>query len=155
MTAFRIVFLVMGLAALAGAPAAHAQSARTVLDVYDEGPVWHMIYVRTGPGQREAYLDSLSGTWTAQVELAEEMGFVLDHHVLTKWPTSPDDWDVLIIEIFPDMAAYDTFWEDWARVDAAILESREDEAEVSARVTAERTLLGIHVAREVFLNPPE
>jgi len=126
-----------------------AQSAREVRESYVEGPVWHMIYMRTASGQREAYLKSLSGVWREQVELAEVMGFVLDHHVLTKWPSDPDDWDVLIIEIFPNMAAYDTFWEDWAKVDAKILEDAERQKEIQAAVVAERTMLGVQIAREV------
>lgn len=132
------------------APAA-AQSARNVLETYDEGPVWHMIYMRTGPGQRTQYLESLSGVWRQQVELAEEMGFVLDHRVLTKWPSSPDDWDVLIIEVFPNMGAYDSFWENWAKVDAEIL-SREDDDAANASVRAERTMLGVQSAREVIFR---
>ena len=128
---------------------AYAQSAREVRESYEEGPVWHMIYMRTAPGHREAYLKSLSGVWRDQVELAEKMGFVVDHHVLTKWPSDPSDWDVLIIEIFPNMAAYDTFWEDWAKVDAKILEDEERQKEIQAAVVAERTMLGVQIAREV------
>jgi len=37
---------------LALSAVAHAQSARSALEVYDEGAVWHMIYIRTGPGHR-------------------------------------------------------------------------------------------------------
>lgn len=149
--------LVSSLAALlfifaATANPAAAQSARDVLETYDEGPVWHMIYMRTGPGQRTQYLESLSGVWKQQIDLAEEMGFVLDHRVLTKWPSSTDDWDVLIIEVFPNMAAYDSFWENWAEVDAEILRNREDEVEANASIRAERTLLGVQSAREVIFR---
>jgi hypothetical protein len=116
--------------------------------------VWHMIHVRTGSGQREAYLDDLSRTWVRQVALAEEMGFVLRHHVLTKWPSDTDDWDVMIVEVFPNMAAYDTFWENWARVDAKVLADREQEATAMKEVAAVRTMLGVQIAREIFLQPP-
>ncbi len=147
--------LVSSLASLlfmfaATATPAAAQSARNVLETYDEGPVWHMIYMRTGPGQHTQYLESLSGVWKQQIELAEEMGFVLDHRVLTKWPSSPDDWDVLIIEVFPNMAAYDSFWENWAEVDAEVLRTREAEAEAGEQVRAERIMLGVQIAREVL-----
>jgi len=137
------------IVAATAAPAA-AQSARNVLETYDEGPVWHMIYMRTGPGQRAQYLKSLSGVWKQQIDLAKEMGFVLDHRVLTKWPSSTDDWDVLIIEVFPNMAAYDSFWENWAEVDAEIHRSREAEAKAGEQVRAERTMLGVQIAREVI-----
>ena len=146
-----LVFLCLIFLINAGAT---GQSARAALEVYEEGPVWHMIYMRTGPGSREAYLDSLSRTWIKQIELAEQMGFVLDHHVLTKWPGNLDDWNVLIIEIFPNMASYDSFWENWALVDAQILPDQRQQDAVSAEVVAKRTMLGVQIAREVFLKPP-
>ena len=123
------------------------------MEIYNEGPVWHMIYLRTASGHRERYLDALRRTWTQQVTLAEEMGFVLDHHVLTKWPGDEDDWDVLIIEIFPNMASYDSFWENWAQVDDQILASRDVEEQVGEQVRAERRLIGVKIAREVLFRP--
>ncbi|HEX9563766.1 MAG TPA: hypothetical protein VF981_07335 [Gemmatimonadaceae bacterium] len=134
---------------------AGAQTARPALEIYHQGPVWHMIKVRTAPGQQNAYLQQLAGTWSRQVRLAEEMGFVLDHHVLTKWPADPADWDVLIIEIFPNMASYDTFLENWARVDAAVLPAEEREGG-QVDLNAIRTTLGVQIAREVrFKSAPQ
>ena len=130
-----------------------AQSARSALEIYEEGNVWHMIFVRTGQGMRERYLDNLSQTWQRQVEMAEQLGFVVSHNVLTKWPTNKDDWDVMIIEIFPNMAAYDTFWENWARVDEAILQDPELERNQGTLLNAEREILGIQIAREVLFRP--
>jgi len=147
------IFVFLCLLFLTGT-GANGQSARTALEVYEEGPVWHMIHMRTAPGSREAYLDSLSRTWIKQVELAEKMGFVLGHHILTKWPANPDDWDVLIIEIFPNMAAYDSFWENWALVDAQILPDPREQDAVGAEVVATRTMLGVQISREIFLKPP-
>lgn len=131
---------------------AHSQSARSVLEVYDEGPVWHMVFVRTETGHREAYLDNLGKVFRVQMELAKDMGFVLDYKVIAKWPASPDDWDVLIIEKFPNMAAYDTFWEDFARVDAAVLNDPEMERQIAGLLNAERKLLGYQIGREVILK---
>lgn len=152
MRSFLLATILTLLALAASIAPAHAQSARTVMETYDEGSVWHMIYMRTGPGQQTQYIESLSGVWKQQIELAEEMGFVLDHHVLAKWPASPGDWDVLIIEIFPNMAAYDEFWENWAKVDAEILRTRQQEQEAGERVRAERTMLGVQIAREVLFR---
>ena len=145
--------LVSGLFALP--EVAKAQSARSVLELYDEGEVWHMIYIRTESGHRERYLEALNTTWEKQAALAEELGFLVDHHVLTKWPGDPEDWDVLIIEIFPNMAFYDSFWENWARVDEQTLETREEEENVGEQVRAERELLGVHIAREVLFKPSD
>jgi hypothetical protein len=80
---------------------------------------------------------------------------VLQHHVITKWPASPEDWDVLIIEIFPNMASYDTFWKDWAEVDAEIVADRAQEQEGTTRINVVRTMLGVQIGREIHLNSPD
>ena len=132
---------------------ANAQLARSALEIYEEGPVWHMIKIRTASGKREVHLDSLSRLWRKQVKLAEKMGFVLKHHVLTKWPHDESDWDVMIIEVFPNMAAYDEFWQNWAKVDAAILPSRTGETEAMTNLAEFRTFQGVEISREVFFLP--
>ncbi len=149
-SAAAIAFLLLGLSA-----SAEAQLARSALEIYREGPVWHMIKIRTASGKREAYLDTMSRTWQRQVALAEEMGFVLTHHVLTKWPPDEDDWDVMIVELFPNMAAYDEFWQNWAKVDAATIPSRDDESQVMTDIAAIRTFQGVEIAREIFFLPPD
>jgi hypothetical protein len=70
-------------------------------------------------------------------------------------PANPDDWDVLIIEIFPNMASYDTFWKDWAEVDAEIVADRAQEQEGTTRINAVRTMLGVQIGREVHLKSPD
>jgi len=59
------------------------------------------------------------------LKLAVKKGVLVDYKVLTKWSSSPDDWNIMVIEIFPNMASYDTFWKDWAAIDAETVETRE------------------------------
>ncbi len=74
MRSFLFAAILTSLALAATLVPAHAQSARTVMETYDEGSVWHMIYMRTGPGQQTRYIESLSGVWKQQIELAERDG---------------------------------------------------------------------------------
>jgi hypothetical protein len=89
------------------------QNARAALETYEEGPVWQIMTFRIPPANRELHLKNLATVWEHQAKLAQETGFLLDYKVLTKWPASPDDWNVMLIEIFPSMASYDDFWENW------------------------------------------
>jgi hypothetical protein len=110
------LLMVVGLLALH--QSTYSQTARTALETYEEGPVWQMMTFRTAPGKTELHLKNIATAWEHQLKLAVKKGVLVDYKVLTKWSSNPDDWNIMVIEIFPNMASYDTFWEDWAAIDA-------------------------------------
>ena len=60
----------------------------------------------------------------------------------------------MVIEIFPNMASYDTFWEDWAAIDAETIDTPEFQERLQSLKTTEDTqFLGTVFAREVRLKP--
>ena len=85
--------------------------------------------------------------------LAVEKGVLEDYKVLTKWSASPEDWNVMVIEIFPDMASYDTFWEDWASIDEETVERPDFQERFSRLEDTGTEFLGTVFAREVRLKP--
>lgn len=133
---------------------AHSQTARVALDTYDEGPVWQIMTFRAAPGKTEAHLRNIATAWEHQLKLAVKKHVLVDYKVLTKWSSSPDDWNIMVIEIFPNMASYDTFWEDWAAIDAETVEAPEFQQRLERlRSTADTQFLGTVFAREVRLKP--
>ena len=129
------------------------QTARVALETYEEGPVWQIMTFRTGPGKTELYLKNMATVWEHQLKLAVEKGVLIDYKVLTKWSSSPDDWNVMVIEIFPDMASYDTFWEDWAAIDAETVDTPEFKKRFDRLESTDTKFLGTVFAREVHLKP--
>jgi hypothetical protein len=131
--------LVLGLMALQ--QPVYSQTARTALETYEEGPVWQMMtYIATA--------------WEHQLKLAVKKGVLVDYKVLTKWSSNPDDWNIMVIEMFPNMASYDTFWEDWAAIDVETVDKPEfRERLTSLKTTADTQFLGTVFAREVRLKP--
>ena len=146
--AFTVIF---GL--LAVQQSAFSQTARVALDTYDEGPVWQIMTFRTAPGRTEAYLKNIAIVWEHQLKLAVEKGFLEDYKVLTKWSASPEDWNIMVIEIFPNMASYDTFWEDWAEVDAETVDTPAFQERFGRLEETGTEFLGTVFAREVRLKP--
>jgi hypothetical protein len=132
---------------------AHSQTARVALDTYDEGPVWQIMKFRTGPGKTEVYLKNIATVWELQLKLAVEKGVLNDYKVLTKWASDPDDWNIMVIEIFPDMASYDTFWEDWAEIDTETVDTPEFQERFDRMEDSGTQFLGTVFAREVRLKP--
>jgi hypothetical protein len=133
---------------------AYGQTARTALETYEEGPVWQIMTFRTAPGKTELHLKNIATAWEHQLKLAVEREVLVDYKVLTKWSSSPDDWNIMVIEIFPNMASYDTFWEDWAAIDAETVDKPEFQERLgSLKSTADTQFLGTVFAREVYLKP--
>ena len=135
-------------------PSAYSQTARVALETYEEGPVWQIMTFRTAPGKTEMHLKNIATAWEHQLKLAVKKNVLVDYKVLTKWSSSPDDWNIMVIEIFPNMASYDTFWEDWAAIDAETVDTPEFQERLGRlQSTADTQFLGTVFAREVYLKP--
>ncbi len=131
----------------------YGQTARVALETYDEGPVWQIMTFRSAPGKTELFLKNIATVWEHQLKLAVEKKVLNDYKVLTKWSASPDDWNIMVIEIFPNMASYDTFWKDWAEIDQETVEQPEFLQRFDDLEETGTEFLGTVFAREVHLKP--
>jgi len=143
--------VVLGLLALQGS--ATGQTARVALETYDEGPVWQIMTFRSPPGKTEQFLKNVALVWEHQLKLAVEKKVLVDYKVLTKWSASPDDWNIMVIEIFPNMASYDTFWKDWAAIDSETVDTPAFKQRFESMQSTDTEFLGTVFAREVHLKP--
>jgi hypothetical protein len=146
-----VISAIFGLLALQ--QYALSQTARVALETYDEGPVWQIMTFRTAPGKTELALKNFATVWEHQLKLAVEKNVLVDYKVLTKWSSSPDDWNIMVIEMFPNMASYDTFWKDWAEIDAETVDTPEFEERFERLQSTGMEFLGTVFAREVQLKP--
>ena len=132
---------------------AYSQTARVALETYDEGPVWQIMKFRAAPGKTEISLKNIATVWERQLKLAVDRDLLVDYKVLTKWSANPDDWNIMAIEIFPNMASYDTFWHDWAAIDADTVDTQEFEERFERLESTGTEFLGTEFAREIRLKP--
>jgi hypothetical protein len=148
-----IVVLSVFFSLMALQQTAYSQTARVALETYEEGPVWQIMTFRTAPGKTEISLKNIATIWEHQLKLAVKKGVLVDYKVLTKWSSSLDDWNIMVIEIFPNMASYDTFWEDWAAIDAETIDTPEFQERFERLESTGTEFLGTIFAREVRLKP--
>jgi hypothetical protein len=153
MTKYKFLSIIIFLAILAKGGSANAQTAQVALDTYEEGPVWQMMTFRTKPGRTELHLRNIATVWEHQLKLAVQKGVLEDYKVLTKWSSNPDDWNIMVIEIFPNMASYDTFWQDWAAIDAETVDTDEYKERREGLQPTGTQFLGTVFAREIRLRP--
>ncbi len=138
---------------MAAQQAAYSQTARVALETYEEGPVWQIMTFRAAPGKTEISLKNIATVWEHQLKLAVEKDVLVDYKVLTKWSSGPEDWNIMVIEIFPNMASYDTFLEDWAAIDAETVDTPEFQERFERLESIGTEFLGTIFAREVHLKP--
>ena len=130
----------------------NAQTARTAMEVYEEGTIWQIMTFRAPPGRIELSLKNTSKVWRHQLDLAKKMGFMTDYKILTKWSSGPNDWNIMVIEIFPNWASYDTFWKDWNKVDEQTVFTEEFREIMNNMEPTGTEFLGTVFAREIFLK---
>lgn len=158
MTRSRTRFAIMAIAALATTIAlssSRAQNAKRALETYDEGPVWQILTYHVPLGRVELQLQNIATVWEHQLKLAVENGLLVDYKVLTKWAADPDDWNVMVIEMYPNWSSFDSFWTDWGVVDAQTTEQPEY-IERLAKMREQPVgtkFLGATFAREIYLKP--
>ena len=81
-----------------------AQSAAQGLP-YTEGSVWSVGFVKTVPGMTNDYYKNLADNWMKMNEAAKKEGLVLSYKVLYGPAANTEDWDVMLMIEYKNMAA--------------------------------------------------
>lgn len=74
---------------------------------YTEGTVMDMTFVRVKPGGDEAYMKFLATQWKSLNEAGKKEGLVISYHVIQSAAANKDDWDVLLVTEYKNMATFD------------------------------------------------
>jgi hypothetical protein len=74
---------------------------------YTDGPVVNVSYIKTKPGQFEAYLKYLATTYKQLMEEQKKAGYVLGWSVYRAQPRAANDPDLILTVTFKNWAALD------------------------------------------------
>ncbi|MBL7937762.1 MAG: hypothetical protein JNL43_00265 [Flavobacteriales bacterium] len=72
-----------------------------------EGSVFTVGMVRTGANTDQDYLDQLAGYWIPQMEAAQAQGLILSYRVLSGNFSNSEDFNVMMLVEYPNLAALD------------------------------------------------
>jgi hypothetical protein len=145
--------------ALAGAVVASLAWA-TALSVYAQvkrpyrdGSVWNVSMIRMKPGMETAYLNYIATDWKRNQEAAKKEGLILSYKVLVTEGHSPNDWDLLLMTEFKDLATMeanedkaDALTQKIVGDDQKQMQGYKDRSEI-------REVMGTRLAREIVLEP--
>jgi hypothetical protein len=121
---------------------------------YTEGPVVEVTNIRTKPGQYDNYLNYIFGDYARLMEAQKAEGMILSWGVYTLAPRTPDEPDLVLTVVYPNMAALDGFDDRSEPIVARVMNrNRSQAATASEQRESVRTILGSTLLRNLAPRP--
>jgi hypothetical protein len=143
-----VTLAVSGVLVVMGAGLVRAQSDAP----YTEGPVWDVTMVKTKPGMTDDYLKTLAKIYKATNDEMKKQGLIMDYKILLGSNATPQDFDIMLMVEFKNMAALDNFREKGDPIADKILGSEETQRQGAIKRMEIREIMGDKLMREVTLK---
>lgn len=118
---------------------------------YKDGTVWTMSFIKVNPGQDETYLNSLKTSWKAVHDEGIKQGLILSYKILAGNASSPNDWNLVLMVEYKNLASMEGNDEKWDAIQAKVLPPADMKKLMESRV-AVRTIYGDKLMREVVFK---
>jgi L-rhamnose mutarotase len=135
----------MGLALCFAMAAANAEES------YTEGQVTEVSYIKVKPGKFDEYMKYLDTTYKAIMEANKKAGLITGYGVYSAMARTPQDPDLILTTVYPNMAALDKSEEAQA-IAEKIAGNSAAQSKGAIDREAMRELLGSELIRELVLK---
>ena len=119
---------------------------------YTEGPVWTITMVKTKPGMDDDYLKMLAKIYKATSEEAKKQGIIMDYKILLGNSSDAHDFNILLMQEFSNMAAFDGLRAKLDPIQAKIIGNADVQRQGAVKRMEVREILGDKLMREVTLK---
>src|SRR5205807_8140439 len=119
---------------------------------YTEGAVWELTMVRTKAGMDDDYIKNIANAWKATNEEAKKQGIIVDYKVLMGDAANKEDFNVLLMVQFKNMAAFDGLREKTEPIMAKVMGGQDAQRQLAVKRLDVREILGTKTMREVMLK---
>jgi hypothetical protein len=130
--------------AAAGVPAQDAKP-------YKDGPVTALSYIKIKPGRFDDYMAWLAGPYRQLMEANKKAGIITGYAIYSVQARKPDEPDLVLSVVYPNMAALDRT-EEADAVAAKLMGSNATQNKAFAERGAMREVLGGELMRELVLK---
>lgn len=128
-------------------------AATTTAKPYHEGPIWDISTIHVKYGMEERYLNYLATDWKKQQEALKKAGYVLDYRVITTEAHAPQDFNVILMTQFKDLASLEANQDKMEAVTLQLIGGQQ-RAETGATQRGDyREVVGDRLGREIILEP--
>ena len=119
---------------------------------YTEGSVWSIGFVKTVPGMTNDYYRNLADNWMKMNEAAKKEGLVLSYKVLYGPAANTEDWDIMLMIEYKNMAAMDGMAEKMEALSGKLLGSQDTRRVGAVKRNEIREIVGGKLVREIILK---
>jgi hypothetical protein len=150
-----IAAVFLGIAGLCSAQTSPATTPRTAGGSnapYIEGPIWTLTMVRTKTGLDDDYLKQISGSVKPVFEEAKKQKIILDYKILQGDPMGRDDYNIVIMVQYPNMAALDGLRDKMDPILEKVMGSEDQRRATAVKRLDIREILGVKTMREITLK---
>ena len=120
---------------------------------YREGSVWDVEFVHMNAGFETAYLSYVADEWKQERETMRKDGQILSYKVLQTENHSPDDFNLMLMTEYKDLAALEASQKKEDEVYQQVTGDDEKQREGYRKRLEIRKILGSRLAREIVLEP--
>jgi hypothetical protein len=119
---------------------------------YTERSVWDITLVKTKPGLDDDYLRSIAQTFKGTMEEEKKQGLIIDYKVLIGEASNREDFNILLMVEYKNMAALDGLREKTEPIMAKVMGGQDAQRQLAVKRLDVREILGIKTMREVILK---
>jgi hypothetical protein len=119
---------------------------------YTEGPVWTVTMVKTKPGMSDDYLKTLAKIYKATNDEAKKQGIIMDYKILLGVAATPHDFDILLMQEFKSMAAFDGLRDKIDPINNKIIGNADMQRQGAVERMQIREIVGNKLMREITLK---
>ncbi|MGR4874353.1 hypothetical protein [Pseudoxanthomonas sp. LARHCG66] len=120
---------------------------------YTEGPVMEVTAVKIMDGQFDNYMKHLQDQYKRVMEAQKEAGIILGYAIYSTQARRPEDPDVYLTVVYPDMAAFDGLRDRSEAVSSKVTGQNTAQANTAyADRSKMRQILGSNLIRELKLK---
>jgi hypothetical protein len=119
---------------------------------YTEGSVWEITMVKTKPGMGDDYFKALARIFKATNDEQKRQGIITDYKILVGSSATQQDYDILLMVEYPNMAALDNLRDKTDAIDAKMVGSEDQQHQLAVKRMEIREIMGDKLMREVTLK---
>jgi len=121
---------------------------------FHAGPVWTITFIHTKPGLSLKYMEFLATEWKKEQEAFKKAGLTLDYKVIGSESHSPQDWDLMLMTEYKDLATMEANEDKMEAVSMQALDMNDKKMiQGYEERSSWREILGDRLAREIILEP--
>jgi hypothetical protein len=119
---------------------------------YTEGAVWQITMVKTKAGMGDDYLKALAKIFKSTNDEAKKQGIITDYKILIGDAATQQDYDMLLMIQYPNMAALDGLRDKTDPIGAKMIGNDDQQRQLAVKRLEIREIMGDKTMREITLK---